>query len=764
MDDMNIIDDRVARLTLDEKVALTMGSDMWHTGAVQRIDVPAMTITDGPHGLRAMRPSADDASILEPVPATCFPTASALASSWDVELAGRVAAAIAAEARAAGVAVVLGPGLNIKRSPLCGRNFEYFSEDPLLGGRLAGAMVRGLQENGVGACLKHFVANNQETDRHRVDAIIDDRTLREIYLAGFETAVAESSPWLVMCSYNVVNGEPAASHHWLLTQVLRDEWGFDGVVVSDWGAVRDRVASLAAGLDLEMPPHHGTSDVAVVAAVEDGSLDEGLLDVAADRLLRLLERTRQTGAAPSTYDVDEHHELARAAARRSAVLLRNDDGLLPLTLRSGSTLAVVGELARTPRCQGGGSSQVPATRVDSVLDEVRALVPDLVEVTFAPGYGVDPEGEDGDDTDALVAQAVAIAAEADVVVVVAGLTDGDETEGRDRTHLDLRAGQLQLLAALGQLDVPVVVVVVAGSAIALPQIDPHADALLYAWLGGQGGGRAIADLLLGRASPSGCLAETLPRRMEDVPSYLSFPGEESRVHHSERMFVGYRGFDARNLDVAYPFGHGLTYTTFAHDDLTVEVTGLEADGDLAVRVSVTVTNTGDRAGTEVVQVYVGDLQASAARPVRELRDFRVVTLAAGESERVTCHLDRRAFTFWSVLLHDWYLEAGTFDIAVGASSRDLRHTTTVTLDAPDRRPLRTDSTLDEWADHPVGNAVLREAYEAADGWGGIVDNAPLRVMMGGVPVDRLAMFPGLGLPPEAIADAVEEAARRREHN
>jgi beta-glucosidase len=741
-------------LTLEEKVSLTLGSDFWHTAAVDRAGVPAIMVSDGPHGLRAQPTSGDHVGIGGSLPATCFPPAAALGSSWDPDLVREVGAAIGREARDQGVGVVLGPGINIKRSPLCGRNFEYLSEDPLVAGVLGAAMVAGLQSQGVGASVKHFAANNQETDRLRVSADVDERTLREIYLPAFERVVTQAKPWTVMCSYNRVNGVYASEHPWLLTTVLRDEWGFDGLVVSDWGAVQDRVAALAAGLDLEMPPSLGVSDVAVAAAVRDGSLAEALLDTAARRVLALVGRVTAGAATPvDPVDADAQHAIARRAAAESCVLLRNEpvagEALLPLRPAAGDVVAVVGEFARTPRYQGAGSSQVNPTRVDAALDALRDAVPAGVSVEFAAGFGIDDTADDA----ALAAAAVELAGRAGTVVAFLGLPADAESEGYDRTHIDLPAAQTELVAALAAANPRLVVVLANGSAVDVASWRDHAPAILESWLTGQAGGGAIADLLLGAVNPSGRLTETLPLRLSDNPASLNFPGEEGHVRYGEGVFVGYRGFDATGRDVAYPFGHGLSYTTFGYADLTAAVSGT------SVEVGVTVTNTGDRAGREVVQLYVGDPEAAIPRPPRELRGFEKVALEPGESARVTFRLTDRDLSYWSTLTGDsggWTLEAGDFEIAVGASSRDLRLTATVHVDAPPlRRRLDGNSTLVEWLTDPAGGPALRaEIGTSPDGRraAGILADDGLVKVIGNFPLCRLATFPGIGFTLDTIAD------------
>jgi beta-glucosidase len=749
----------LGQLTMEEKASLCLGSDFWHTTSVERLGIAAIMVTDGPHGLRKQPDEADHVGISGSVPATCFPTACALASSWNPQLVERVGEALGREARAQGVAVVLGPGINIKRSPLCGRNFEYLSEDPLLSGVLGAAMIQGLQSQGVGASLKHYAANNQETDRLRVSADVDERTLREIYLAGFERAVTQARPWTVMCSYNKVNGVYASEHAWLLTTVLRGEWGFDGVVVSDWGAVHDRVAALAAGLDLEMPPNRGVSDAAIVTAVRGGQLDEHVLDAAVARVLQLVDRATANPGPPPVLDADAYHDLARAAATECAVLLKNEDRLLPLRPAAGDTIAVIGEFARTPRYQGAGSSQVNPTRVDIALDELRAGVPDGVEITFAAGYGLDTT----DHEEELAAEAVALAGRADAVVAFLGLPAADESEGFDRTHMDLPANQTALLARLADANPNLAVVLANGSAVRLADWDQHAKAVLECWLSGQAAGGATADLLLGTANPSGRLAETLPLRLEDTPSYLNFPGEAGHVRYGEGIFVGYRGYDKLDRQVSYPFGHGLSYTSFGYADLTTNLSGRHHDGGLLIEVACRVTNTGDRRGKEVVQLYVRDPEASVARPVRELKAFAKVDLDPGETTVVEFALTARDLSYWSTRLNDWVLEGGQFELAVGASSRDLRLTTTVDIAAPPL-PVRLDAmaTLKEWLADSTGSILLHKAV-GVDETGrpkGILGNEELLPVIGNFPISTLAAFPGLGFTQDLVHSLVDQVSAR----
>src|SRR3954453_2577474 len=547
------IDRLLAELTVAEKASLTSGSAFWYTAPVERLGIPKIMVSDGPHGLRAQPGDSDHVGLGGSIPATCFPTASAVASTWNPELLRRIGQALAQEARGCHLSVILGPGINMKRSPLCGRNFEYFSEDPFLAGELAVGIVAGIQSRGVGTSVKHYAANNQETDRLRVDAQVDERTLREIYLPAFERVVKAEQPWTVMCSYNKVNGQSASENTWLLTTVLREEFGFEGLVVSDWGAVYHRVPALLAGLDLEMPPALGRSPEEIVAAVQAGEVTTDVLDARVRTVLELVAKGMPVLDLDESFDADAHHALAREAAAESVVLLKND-GLLPLP--ADARIAVIGEFARTPRFQGAGSSQVTPTRVDVLLDELGAV---YGEVPFAAGYGI---GDAGDD-DALLAEAERVAGSADTVVMMIGLPGADESEGFDRTHMNLPGNQLATLNAVAAVNPNVVVVLLNGSTVVLGDVTPYAKALVEAWLGGQAAGGAIADVLTGAGNPSGRRAETIPHRLQDNSSYFNFPGDTQVVRYGEGLFIGYRGYDKSDQDVAFPFGFGLSYTSFA---------------------------------------------------------------------------------------------------------------------------------------------------------------------------------------------------------
>ena len=748
----------LSRLTLDQKAALCLGSDFWHTAPAPAAGVEPVMLSDGPHGLRKQPDRADHAGIGGSVPATCFPTAAALACSWDPGLAREVGVALGAEARAQDVAVVLGPGVNIKRSPLCGRNFEYLSEDPFLAGRLAAGLVDGLQSQQVGASVKHFAANNQETDRLRVSADVDERTLREIYLPAFEHVVTAARPWSVMCAYNKLNGEYASQHRWLLTGVLRDEWGFDGLVVSDWGAVHDRVAALAAGLDLEMPPDLGFSDRAIVAAVTAGQLPEAVLDQAVSRVLQLVLRARARRRAQP--DAAAHHALARRAAAESLVLLKNDGGVLPLRDAPGLTVAVLGEFARVPRFQGAGSSQVSPTQVDVPLEELARALPSAA-LRFAAGFtaGPGPDGpapaEEALAEEALAEEALRAAAGADVVLCFLGLPASAESEGFDRVHIDLPAAQTSLLGRLAAEvpGTPVVVVLANGSVVRTSPWDHAAAAVVECWLAGQGAGGAIADVLTGAVSPSGRLAETIPVRLADCPSYLNFPGEEGHVRYGEGIFVGYRGYDAATLPVSYPFGHGLSYTTFGYSSLRASQAGSAGRGDLVLTVTAEVRNTGRRAGQEVVQCYAGATAASVARPPWELKGFTKITLEPGAAREVHFTLTARDLSYWSVRQRGWVLEPGEFRIGVGASSRDIRLSQVIQVSGPPLRPALSGlATLEEWLADPDGGPALRAAVGTGpDGRPrGILGSPELMTIIGNFPLSTLAAFPGLGITHDIV--------------
>ncbi len=685
--------DLLASLTLEEKASLCAGADMWHARGVERLGLPSWMMTDGPHGLRKQKPSGEGAGLFDSVPATCFPPAANLAATWNRDCLERVGRAVARECLAEDVGVILGPGVNIKRSPLCGRNFEYFSEDPLVAGELAAALIEGCQAEGVGTSLKHFAANNQEKYRLLSDSVVDERTLREIYLPAFEIAVRKAAPWTVMCAYNRVNGTYASENRWLLTEVLRDEWGFDGVLMTDWGACNDRVAGLEAGQDLEMPGPSHRHEKAIVEAVREGRLSEAVLDRTVERLLALASRVAMRRKEGFKADFDAHHRLAREVAAESVVLLKNENSFLPLEPKG--KIAFIGEFAKKPRFQGGGSSHIEPTRLDDPWTEANNL--GGFELIYAAGYS-----SKGDKPDpALIEEARKAAAAADRVVLFVGLTDRIESEGYDRTHLDLPEAHAALLEAVVGANPNVAVALSNGAPVAMPWLD-RVPAVVEGYLGGQAAGGAMVDVLFGRVNPSGHLAETFPLRLEDTPAYLWYPGGRGMTEYREGVFVGYRHYETKKAPVLFPFGHGLSYTAFGFSNLRVP--SGTVDGSKPVTVTVDVTNEGPVAGKIAVQLYVGDVERSVPRPEKELKAFEKVSLEPGERKTVSLTLDFRAWAFWSPERKAWTIEEGEFTVSVGASSADIRVSAPVAVrdftavpSFPDR-----DSILPEFRAFPVG--------------------------------------------------------------
>ena len=685
MDDIKAL---IGKMTLEEKAGLCSGSDFWHTKAVERLAVPAVMVSDGPHGLRKQEEGADHLGIHDSIQAVCFPAACATACSFDRALLYEMGSALGKECRAEGVAVLLGPAVNIKRSPLCGRNFEYFSEDPFLAGELACAFVQGVQGEGAGVSVKHFAANNQETRRMSVSSEVSERALREIYFPAFEKVVKDAKPATVMCSYNKINGVYASENEWLLTDVLRKEWGFDGFVVSDWYAVSDRVKGLKAGLDLEMPGGDEENDKKIVAAVRSGELPEEVLDEAVERILRVILPLHKERTAP--FDRERDHEKAVRIAEECAVLLKNE-GALPLAL--GKDVLFVGEFAERPRFQGGGSSHINAWKAEGALafaDGVR----------YVRGFGVDGEG-----TQEECSEALAAAKEAKIVVVFAGLPDRYESEGYDRTHIKLPEAENALIDALCEAGKKVVVVLHNGSPVEMPWIG-KVNAVLEMYLAGEGAGEAAVRLLTGAANPSGKLAESFPLRLEDTPSYLNFPGDRERVRYAEDVFVGYRYYDSKKEEMLFPFGHGLSYTTFEYSDL--KLSSEEWGEGERLKVTLTVTNTGKRAGKEIVELYISDQSGEAVRPVHELKGFEKVALQPGESKQVTFELGDRAFAFFDERAHDWRVPNGKFVLEVGTSSRDIRLTAEISVHGK-AAVFRVDgdTTVEQLFSHPATRAVMQ---------------------------------------------------------
>ncbi len=657
----------VARMSVDEKASLMSGSTFWHLQPLAQYELPQIMVSDGPHGLRKQGNQADHMGLTASVPATCFPTAVTLASSWNRELIHQVGAAIGAECQAEGVSVLLAPGVNIKRSPLCGRNFEYYSEDPYMAGEMAAAFVQGVQSTGTGTSLKHFAVNNQEAQRMVVDTLVDRRTLFEIYLPAFEAAVTQAQPWTVMCAYNRFNGIYCSEHEELLSGILSDRWGFKGLVVTDWGAVNDRTRGIAAGLELEMPSSGGVNDRLVAAQVKDGALDEAHLDRAASRVTQLIMASKNN-AAPAEVDFDAHHALARRAAAEGAVLLKNT-GLLPL--KAGASVALIGAFADTPRFQGAGSSQVNAAKLDRPLDAFAERL-GADNVTYAKGFDAELAEADA----ALIDEAVAAAKAANVAIIMAGLPPLFEAEGFDRTHLRQPEQIEKLISAVADANENCVVVLSNGAPIEMPWLDA-VPAVLEIYLAGQAGAHALVDLVLGDVSPSGKLAESFPMALADCPAQENFATHKRQLVYREGLNIGYRYFTSHDVPMLFPFGHGLSYTKFGYSDAKL-LTDWDAASE-TVELAITVSNTGDCAGAEVVQLYVRDVEATAYRPDRELKAFQKLMLQPGEAQTLTFTLDKRAFAYFDVTLDDFNIEPGEFEIFFAASSTDIRETLRVTL-------------------------------------------------------------------------------------
>lgn len=660
------IKELISKMTLEEKAGLCSGLDFWHTKPVERLGVPSVMVSDGPHGLRKQDTAGDHLGINDSIKAVCMPAACATAASFDRDLIAHMGEAIGDSCQHEELAVVLGPAVNIKRSPLCGRNFEYFSEDPYLAGEMSASYINGVQSRNVGTSIKHFAANNQEHRRMSSSSNVDERTLREIYFPAFEISVKKAQPWTVMCSYNRLNGTYASEHPWLLTDVLRGEWGFEGYVMSDWGAVSDRVAGVAAGLDLEMPSSGGINDKKIVEAVRSGKLDEAVVDQAVERILEITYRYLDNAKPETPWDQEADHQLSAQIAAECMVLLKNE-GVLPLSKEDD--IAFIGEFAKKPRFQGGGSSHINSFKTTSAVEAAEGL-----KVTYAQGYSVDKD----EATDEMIAEAVAAAKAAKVAVVFAGLPDAYESEGYDRTHMAMPACQNKLIEAVAAANANTVVVLHNGSPVEMPWID-KVKGVLEAYLGGQAVGQAVVKILFGDVNPSGHLPETFPVKLSDNPSYLYYGGEGNEADYREGIFVGYRYYDKKDMEVLFPFGYGLSYTTFACSNLRLSAS--EITDQETLTATVTVTNTGTCAGKTVVQLYVGDKVSSVLRPVRELKGFEKVALAPGESKDVSFVLDKRAFAYWNTELSDWHVETGEFTIEVGQSSRDMEVCGTVTVNS-----------------------------------------------------------------------------------
>ena len=693
------IDNLIKKMTLEEKASLCTGASPWSTTPIERLGLPELTVSDGPHGVRRVANVKD--LIATSLPATCFPTASCMASTWDVDLIYAMGQALAEECIALKVDLVLGPGANMKRTPLGGRNFEYFSEDPYLAGQLAAGFIDGVQSKGVGTSLKHFAANNQEFQRLTISSEIDERTLREIYLPAFETAVKKAKPWTVMCAYNKLNGIHCPENPRLLEDILKDEWGFKGFVVSDWGAVHDRVTSLKSGLDLEMPGPKERRVKDVVEAVRSGALEESVLDEAVNRILGIVFKAAETTKGGS-FDTALHHSLARKIAAEGMVLLKNN-GILPL--KEQKHIAVIGRAAKEAHFQGGGSSHINPTQVDNPFNELQKSSMNA-ELTYTEGYPADTTFDQS-----LIDAAVKNAQSADVALLYLALPDSKESEGYDRLDLDLTPQQVALIKAVTAVQPMTVVILNNGAPVVMSEWIGNTAAVLEAWMMGQAGGGAIADVLYGKVNPCGRLAETFPLKLVDTPAYINFPGGNGEVRYGEGIFIGYRYYDAKEVPVQFSFGYGMSYTTFTYKNPKVSaVTFKDMDG---LTVSVDVTNTGKVAGKEVVQVYVHDHESGLVRPPKELKGFAKVELQPGETKTVILTLDFRAFAYYHPAYQQWITEDGEFDILVGASSADIRCALTVMLQSTLELPciLNRESTLRDWMEDPRGRRVFEPHFQ-----------------------------------------------------
>ncbi len=724
--DKEKIKELVSKMTLEEKAGLCSGADFWHTKGIERLGIPQTMVSDGPHGLRKQADKTDHLGLNDSIKAVCFPAGCATAASFDRALLRRLGETLGNECQAEGLSVILGPAVNIKRSPLCGRNFEYYSEDPLLASEMAAAMIQGVQSRKVGTSIKHFLANNQEYRRMTSSSEVDERTLREIYLAAFEGAVVKAKPWTVMCSYNQINGTYACENKTYLTDILREEWKFDGYVMSDWGAVNERVPSLIAGLELEMPASGGENDILIAEAVKDGSLDEKILDRACERILNIVFLSTENRDADAVWDKEADNELSWQIAQECMVLLKNEADILPLN--ETEQIAFIGKYAKEPRFQGGGSSHINSCKISSAMDAVEGSS----NITYAQGYR-----DNTDDIDEqLKAEAVEAARKAKAAVLFVGLPETFETEGLDRKHMSLPLCQNDLIDAVCEVQPNTVVVLHNGSPVEMPWVN-KVKGILEAYLGGQAVGIAAVNLLFGRANPSGRLPETFPVRLEDNPSYLYYKGEDGKVEYREGVFVGYRYYETKKSEVLFPFGHGLSYTDFAYSNLRLDKEAMK-DTD-TVTVSVDVKNTGARIGKEVIQLYISPKEGDIIRPVKELRAFEKVELKPGETKTVTFSLNKRAFAYWNTKIHDWHVKTGTYELLVGRSVRDIVETKEIRLESTVSVPSQytMNSTFGEIMLNPKAAALMGEfmsgMFKGPEGLGeipeGVMSAEAIQAMM-----------------------------------
>ena len=755
------ITELISKMTLEEKAGLCSGEDFWHTKGIERLGIPSVMVSDGPHGLRKQEDEADHLGINDSIKAVCFPAGCATASSFDRDLLEELGEIIGNECQAENISTILGPAMNIKRSPLCGRNFEYYSEDPLVSSEMASAFVRGVQSKSVGTSPKHFMANNQEYHRMTSSSEMDERTMREIYLASFENMVKKEKPWTIMNSYNKLNGTYLCENKEMLSDVLRDEWGFDGYVMTDWGAMNERVEALKAGCNLEMPASGGKTDKEIVDAVRSGELDEDVLDQRCEEFLNIVFRYIENRDETVVFDREQDHEKARHIEEECIVLLKNEDNILPLTPEQKT--AFIGKYAAAPRFQGGGSSHINSFKTESALDALDTADGIKKEnIIYAQGYD---DLEDKTDEE-LLREAVEAAKSAETAVIFAGLPDSFESEGYDRTHMRMPQCQITLIEEVAKAQPNTVVVLHNGAPVEMPWID-KVKAVVEVYLGGQAVGGATVNILYGNTNPSGHLAETFPIRVQDTPCYLTYGGEHDKSVYSEGVFVGYRYYASKEMNVLFPFGHGLSYTTFSYSNLTVEKKRIRESETL--RVSVDVTNTGNRFGKEVVQLYVAPKNSTVIRPVRELRAFEKTGIAPGETKTVTFLLDSRAYAYWSTEIHGWHVESGEYEIQIGKNAQDIVLSRTVYVESEHTIPkvFTLNSTLGEILADPKGKAVFElamsgmagaEAQEAEaqalEGDGEAISAEMMAAMMEAMPLRQMISFVP-GVTKEALTSLVK---------
>ncbi len=755
------ITELISKMTLEEKAGLCSGEDFWHTKGIERLGIPSVMVSDGPHGLRKQEDEADHLGVNDSIKAVCFPAGCATASSFDRDLLEELGEIIGNECQAENISTILGPAMNIKRSPLCGRNFEYYSEDPLVSSEMASAFVRGVQSKSVGTSPKHFMANNQEYHRMTSSSEMDERTMREIYLASFENMVKKEKPWTIMNSYNKLNGTYLCENKEILSDILRNEWGFDGYVMTDWGAMNERVEALKAGCNLEMPASGGKTDKEIVDAVRAGELDEAVLDQRCEEFLNIIFRYIENRDENAVFDREKDHEKARHIEEECIILLKNEDSILPLSPEQKT--ALIGKYAAAPRFQGGGSSHINSFKTESALDALDTADGIKKEnIIYAQGYD---DLEDKTD-EALLREAVEVAKSAETAVIFAGLPDSFESEGYDRTHMRMPQCQITLIEEVAKVQPNTVVVLHNGAPVEMPWID-KVKAVVEVYLGGQAVGGATVNVLYGNTNPSGHLTETFPIRVQDTPCYLTYGGEHDKSVYSEGVFVGYRYYTSKEMNVLFPFGHGLSYTTFSYSNLTVEKEQIRESEKL--RVSVDVTNTGNRFGKEVVQLYVAPKNSTVIRPVRELRAFDKIGLAPGETKTVTFLLDGRAYAYWRTEIHGWHVESGEYEIQIGKNAQDIALSRTVYVESEHVMPkvFTLNTTMGEILTDPKGKAVFEQAMsgmagsdvqeaetQALEGDGEAISAEMMTAMMEAMPLRQMISFVP-GVTKEALTSLVK---------